>query len=254
MLKITDPSLLNDLPQNNRFIGTLPTLDNSSIIFNGKNNILYCDEHIHLTNSILTFNGNNSVIYLCRNKHLYKLDVVTYNNSAFYVGQNNYFNGKLSAILSEQKHIFIGDDGLFSFGIWMRIADPHLIYHTDSKKRINPTKSIYLGDHVWIGQSAMILKGTQIHSGSIIGALSVVSGKEIPSNTSWAGNPSRKIAENIFGLINVSILGLIIRPLKIMSAKPMPIHITMILKNLLHFHKSIKNLQMLLILKSDMLI
>ena len=31
MLKITDPSLLNDLPQNNRFIGTLPTLDNSSI-------------------------------------------------------------------------------------------------------------------------------------------------------------------------------------------------------------------------------
>ena len=150
MLKITDPSLLNDLPQNNRFIGTLPTLDNSSIIFNGKNNILYCDEHIHLTNSILTFNGNNSVIYLCRNKHLYKLDVVTYNNSAFYVGQNNYFNGKLSAILSEQKHIFIGDDGLFSFGIWMRIADPHLIYHTDSKKRINPTKSIYLGDHVWM--------------------------------------------------------------------------------------------------------
>ena len=70
MLKITDPSLLNDLPQNNRFIGTLPTLDNSSIIFNGKNNILYCDEHIHLTNSILTFNGNNSVIYLCRNKML----------------------------------------------------------------------------------------------------------------------------------------------------------------------------------------
>ena len=56
------------------------------------------------------------------------------------------------------------------------------------------------------------------------------------------------------GLINVSILGLIIRPLKIMSAKPMPIHITMILKNLLHFRKSIKNLQMLLILKKDMLI
>ena len=106
MLKITDPNLLNELPQNNRFIGTLPILDNSSIIFNGKNNILYCDEHVHLTNSILTFNGNNSVIYLCRNKHLYKLDVVTYNNSAFYVGQNNYFNGKLSAILSEQKHIW----------------------------------------------------------------------------------------------------------------------------------------------------
>lgn len=40
MLKITDPNLLNELPQNNRFIGTLPTLDNSSIIFNGK--IIFC--------------------------------------------------------------------------------------------------------------------------------------------------------------------------------------------------------------------
>ena len=43
MLKITDPSLLNDLPQNNRFIGTLPTLDNSSIIFNGKNKPIVSD-------------------------------------------------------------------------------------------------------------------------------------------------------------------------------------------------------------------
>ena len=124
------------------FLNQAKRVLSSQVIFNGKNNILYCDKHVHLTNSILTFNGNNSVIYLCRNKHLYKLDIVTYNNSAFYVGQNNYFNGKLSAILSEQKHNFIGDDGLFSFGIWMRIADPHLIYHTDSKKRINPTKSI----------------------------------------------------------------------------------------------------------------
>ena len=43
MLKITDPNLLNELPQNNRFIGTLPTLENSSIIFNGKNKDVISD-------------------------------------------------------------------------------------------------------------------------------------------------------------------------------------------------------------------
>ena len=44
----------------------------------------------------------------------------------------------------------------------------------------------------------MILKGTKIHSGSIVGALSVVANKKILSNTSWAGNPSKEIAQGVF--------------------------------------------------------
>lgn len=69
---------------------------------------------------------------------------------------------------------------------------------TKTMKRINPTKSIFIGDHVWIGQSSMILKGTKIGSGSIIGAMSLVSGKEIPSNTSWGGVPARQLETDIF--------------------------------------------------------
>ena len=68
----------------------------------------------------------------------------------------------MNVILSEQKHLFIGNDCLLSFGIWVRNADPHLIYDVESHKRVNPTKSIYIGDHVWIGQSAMILKGRKV--------------------------------------------------------------------------------------------
>ena len=44
----------------------------------------------------------------------------------------------------------------------------------------------------------MILKGTQIESGSIIGAMSVVSNKKISANSSWAGNPAKKIREGLF--------------------------------------------------------
>ena len=42
------------------------------------------------------------------------------------------------------------------------------------------------------------LKGTQIGSGSIIGAKSLVSNKKIPSNSIWGGNPARNIRNNIF--------------------------------------------------------
>lgn len=34
--------------------------------------------------------------------------------------------------------------------------------------------------------------------GSIIGAKSLVSGKKIPSNTIWGGNPAKQIKSNIF--------------------------------------------------------
>ena len=63
---------------------------------------------------------------------------------------------------------------------------------------MNWPKSIYVGDHIWFGQNAMIFKGSKIGSGSIIGANSVVSNKRIPSNTTYAGAPLRLIHENTF--------------------------------------------------------
>lgn len=198
MVKITSPEMLESLPDGNRFIGEMPEMVNSSVSFAGKNNVFFCEKGVKLINSVIGFNGDNAIVFLCENKNDYKLNVNVYNNNIFYSGKNNYFNGVLNVILSEQKHFFMGNDCLLSFGIWVRNADPHLIYDCESKKRINPTKSIFLGDHVWVGQSAMILKGTQAESGSIIGAMSVVSGKKIPANSSWAGNPAKKIKEGLF--------------------------------------------------------
>ncbi len=198
MIKISQPEDFSSLTDGNRLVGEKPEMVNSSVAFSGKNNVLFCENGVKLVNSVISFNADNSVVYLCRSKHDYKLNISVYNNNVFYSGRNNYFNGVLNVILSEQKHFFMGNECLLSFGIWVRNADPHLIYDCESKKRLNPTKSIYFGDHVWIGQSAMILKGTQIESGSIIGAMSVVSNKKIPANSSWAGNPAKKIREGLF--------------------------------------------------------
>lgn len=173
-------------------------IENTEILFKGKNNILYIENGVKIKGSKFVFEGNNNVVYLCKSKYTYILGVTLYNSSAFYMGEGNYINGKMNIILSERKHIFIGDYGLFSFGIWMRIADPHLIYDCDTLTRKNPSKSIFIGDHVWLGQSAMILKGTQIGSGSIVGAMSVVSGKKIPSNSAFAGNPAKQVSQGVF--------------------------------------------------------
>lgn len=182
----------------NCFIGEKPTLKNSTVKFVGENNLLYCESGVTLENSKIVFNGSNSLIYLSSNKHEYKLNITINNNQACFFGKDNYINGVINIILSEEKHLFVGSDSLFSFGIWIRNADPHLIYDSSTKKRINPTKSIFIGDHVWIGQSSMIMKGSVIGSGSIMGAMSLVSGNIIPSNECWGGVPARRLKAGIF--------------------------------------------------------
>ncbi len=181
----------------NQIIGD-PTLIDTKIEFVGNHNILYCEKDITIKNSHLKFFGDNSIIYLSSNTHPYFLNVTLHHNCSFYMGKNNYINNRINVVISEEKNVFIGSGGLFSFDIWIRTADPHLIYDAKTHKRINNSQSVFIGDHVWIGQAAMLLKGTQVASGSILGAGSIVSGKVIPSNVVFGGNPAKQIRTDIF--------------------------------------------------------
>ena len=192
-------SLLSNLFDDNKFIGVEPEIINSNITFNGKNNILYCEKDVVIKNSNIIFNGNNSLILL--KKGLYCFCANIYTDSVLYVGEDNYFNPHgtlLNIIVSEHQNTFIGNNNLFSTGISIRTADPHLIYDINSKIRINNSKSCYIGNHVWVGQNVIILKGTNIHSGSIIGAGSVIANKELQSNSVFAGNPVKLLKKEVF--------------------------------------------------------
>lgn len=175
---------------------------NSMIRFLGEDNILLIEDGVKLVNSTITFAGNHSVVYLSRNKHSYLGEIFIYNNSVVYIGEDCYFNRSIHIVASEQQNVVIGNEGLFSFEIYIRTADPHLIYDGTTKKRINSSASVFIGDHVWIGQNVLVLKGTAIGSGAIIGAGACVAGKKIPSNVSAAGNPVRIVRRNIFFLPN----------------------------------------------------
>lgn len=180
------------------FLAPPPSLqNNASIAFAGKNNVLLVEPGVKIEGKV-KFQGDNSLVVLSSNKHTYFLNLTLHNNCSFVIGSDNYLNGTLNVVVSEERHVLIGSGGLYSFGIWIRTADPHLVYDSTTLRRINPSKDVLIGDHVWLGQSSFILKGTTIGSGSIVGAMGVVAGKTIPSNTSWAGNPAKQIASDIF--------------------------------------------------------
>lgn len=184
--------------KNNKFIGEVPKMMNSQININGKNNVLICEDDVSLWHCRIDFNKDNSILYLSSNSFDYYFNISINGNNICFIGRNNYFNGQLHLVLSESKNIIMGDDCLISYNISIRTSDVHLLYNAKTKERINHSKSVYIGDHVWLGQGATILKGTQIGSGATIGASSILSNKKVPSNTTYVGNPAQLLHEDTF--------------------------------------------------------
>lgn len=91
-----------------------------------------------------------------------------------------------------------------NIGNWCNFGGNASIWDTDfhptdyqlRRKGINGTKSssISVGNDVFIGAHALILKGISIGNRTIVGAGSVVS-RSVPDDQIWAGNPARFVKE-----------------------------------------------------------
>lgn len=200
-MQITDANQLINLEEN-KFIGELPKLTKSQINFTGKNNILVCEEGVHLKDSRINFNLDNSILYLSGSRYDYSINMSLHKNNVCFIGKNNFFDGRAKFVLSEAKNIILGDNCFISYNVVFRTSDDYCIYKIGSKNCLNHAKSIYVGDHVFFDQNSMILKGSVIGSGAIIGAGTVVSNKSIRSNTMSVGMPLRTIYENTFWTSN----------------------------------------------------
>lgn len=95
------------------------------------------------------------------------------------------------------ENVIIGDDVLMASKIFISDTN-HGTYtgngasapHTKPNDRPLVTVPTYIGSNVWIGENAVILPGTKIGDGCVIGANSVVKG-EIPPNCIAVGTPAR---------------------------------------------------------------
>lgn len=95
--------------------------------------------------------------------------------------------------------ITIGEGVVISHNVTIEDYDGHQLYHVldnGEKKAVNISEPIVIGDHVWIGAKATILKGVTIGDGAVVAAGSVVT-TDIPPKCLCAGVPARVIKENV---------------------------------------------------------
>jgi acetyltransferase-like isoleucine patch superfamily enzyme len=89
---------------------------------------------------------------------------------------------------------------LFSGGVHLRTGDSHSLVDL-SGRRVNPSKDVEIGEHVWVGTKVTLLKGSAIAGHSVVAACSVVTKRFESQNCVVGGNPARVIRENVDWLV-----------------------------------------------------
>lgn len=133
------------------------------------------------TDSKLIVNGNFDIFY--------GGDIICFSGSELKLG-SGFCNSNL--ILRCTKKITIGEDVAISHNVTIMDSDAHEIIGNDHAK----TQSIQIGNHVWIGSGAKILKGVIIEDGAVIAAGSVVT-KNVPKNCMVSGVPAKVVKKEI---------------------------------------------------------
>lgn len=166
--------------------GTIRVQGTSSLIINKPTNV---DPKTTLNISL-----HDGEIVIDQNCFIRNLSA-TVKQSSLRIGSSSRINS-LSIVQNEPSTVTIGKQCLFGGGVKFMTSDSHSIISLDTGERINPPKDIVLGDRVWVASEAMILKGSTIAEGSIIGARAVVCGA-IPSNVLAVGTPAKPVKHGV---------------------------------------------------------
>lgn len=142
--------------------------------------------------SRLAVEGNGSLAIESGHVHIYYgTDILVFKGANLTFKGNVTMNQRVQIICMD--NITIGDDVMISRDVVIRDNDGGHEILTDGYKKTAP---VIIGNHVWIGHGAMIVKGVTIGDGAIIGAGAWVA-TNVKPNALVMGDPARAIKKNV---------------------------------------------------------
>lgn len=171
-------------------------VSNCYIQLHGRNNTITFDANSDLKNVFIEILGDDCTVKIGENVKLFGNLRLGWNCDVT-IGGNVSSTNPIYLTCSESTKIIIGSDCMFSTNNQIRTDDAHPIYDVYTGNRLNPSKDIILGSHIWIGYGATLFGGSNIGSGSVVGAFSLVN-KKFPNNCILAGSPAKIIKKDVF--------------------------------------------------------
>ncbi len=135
--------------------------------------------------------SNNSRLIVKDNFKIFDNAQIFINQNATLILGSGYINSSVNLACYQQ--IEIGEDVAIAENVTIRDSDNHLIISNPNFQKTAPIK---IGNHVWIGMNATILKGVTIGDGAIIAAGAVVT-KDVPERCLVGGVPAGIIKKNV---------------------------------------------------------
>lgn len=109
---------------------------------------------------------------------------------------NQFYNTAAMTIVC-QKRIILGDNVITSWNTLVMDTDWHPIINIETSDILPISKEIIIGDNVWLCTRCVLLKGTVIPDGCIVGANSLCSKRFETANSLIAGNPATVRKNNV---------------------------------------------------------
>ncbi len=170
-----------------------------TITIKGNNNTIEIELPCRFINTGIVMNGDNNYISIKSTKHRY-IRHTTFgmeNGGIITFGSGISVYRNMNVVAKSGRRIDVGNECMFARDIIIRNNDGHTITDTLTGEIINAPEDIKLHDRVWVGSRVMILKGSEIQEGSVIGAMALVNKKFSEKNILIAGVPAKKIRSNI---------------------------------------------------------
>ena len=183
--------------KDNRFENRGALLKKSRILINGRNNRVVLGPFCRIYNTTISIDGDNNEVYLDNFVFVKDGDFCMEDScNRISIGEHTCFAGRVHLACIEGTEIAIGKRCLFSANVVFRTGDSHALLNLEGD-RINPSKSIQVGDHVWIGNTATVLKGATLPENCIVGTGSIVTKNFEETNCCIAGNPAKIIKRDV---------------------------------------------------------
>ncbi len=164
------------------------------LIIQGKDK---CTRLIKYGLKLEVFGQNNKIIIDSTARFSKATLVIRGSNNTFRVGKNSDCNNAQFHLYGNNLTLSVGEGCLFSYNTELWTGDGHAIFEKGQAEPYNFGKSVNIGNHVWLGAHAKILKGVNIPNNSVVGMCAVVNKNFVKENTIIAGFPAKVVQENI---------------------------------------------------------